>query len=129
PGASGTVVVRFASPGFGTFSNVVQFASNGNWVGVSVTGVAPDHARLSGRVADDGGAGVEAVSVRLGGAETGDTVTDGQGNYQFLVRINRGYTVTPSSPGLTFAPGTRSVMVGTQDVSGVDFTTPVASAA
>ena len=39
PSASATLVVRFAPPRFGTFTGVVQFASNGNWVSVSVTGV------------------------------------------------------------------------------------------
>jgi hypothetical protein len=124
PGASAAVVVRFAPPRLQIFTGIVQFASNGNWVSVFVTGVSSDRARLSGRVVDAGGAGVEGVTVHVSGTETGDTVTDREGNYQRLVRVNGEYTVTPTSAGLTFAPAMRSVMVGSQDVGGVDFTTP-----
>jgi uncharacterized protein DUF4214/Kelch motif protein/HYDIN/CFA65/VesB family protein len=129
PGQSAMVDVRFAPSGFGDFTGVVQLASNGGWQAVSVNGASPAQARLSGRVVDASGVGVEAISVHLGGPETGDTVTDGAGNYQFLVRLSGGYTVTPTSPGLTFTPGLRNVVVGTQDVSAVDFTTPSPNAA
>jgi hypothetical protein len=120
PGASAAVTVRFTPPGFGSFSGVVQFMSNGNWLSVPVAGETG--VRLSGRVADVVGAGVGGVTVNLSGAAVASTVTDAAGSYDFFVQPNNGYNVTPTSPGLAFTPSTSSVIVGTQDVSALDFT-------
>jgi hypothetical protein len=115
-----TVLVQFTPSGFGTFSDVVQFMSNGNWLTVAVTGGTG--VQLSGRVTDTGGAGVGGVTVNLSGASSGNAVTDATGHYQLFVPPNNGYILTPTSPGRTFTPLTRSVTVGTQDASGLNFT-------
>lgn len=62
------------------------------------------------------------MNVTLTGAASGTTVTDDTGHYRLLGPANNGYNVTPTYPGLTFAPSSRNVIVGTQDVSGLDFT-------
>jgi hypothetical protein len=119
PGAQTTAVVQFAPSGFGTFSDAVQFMSNGNWLSASVTGVAG--AELSGRITDAIGTGVRSAIVALNGASSANTATDANGDYQFFVQPNNGYTVTPTDPRATFSPTTRSVLVGTADVTGLDF--------
>ena len=119
PGQGTTALVSFNPAGFGTFSNTLQVASNGNWVSVPLTGGAG--VLLSGRVTDGTGAGVAGVAVNLTGAATDTTGTDATGHYRLFVPPNNGYNVTPAGPGLTFTPSTRSRLVGTQDVSGLDF--------
>ncbi|HEY9282083.1 MAG TPA: proprotein convertase P-domain-containing protein, partial [Pyrinomonadaceae bacterium] len=60
---------------------------------------------ISGRVADGGGNGVDAVSVSLTGTEQQATTTDANGDYSFTLSTCGGiYTVTPSKAGHTFAP-------------------------
>ncbi len=78
---------------------------------------------LSGRVSDAAGAGIEGVSILLDGASSSNTtVTDATGQYHVCVSASVQHTLTPTAPGVTFTPGTRNVIVGTQDVSGLDFT-------
>jgi hypothetical protein len=120
PGASTTAVVRFSPPGFGTFSGSVQVRSNGNWVSVEVTGVGG--VRLSGRVTDALGGGIGIVTVDLGGATTGTTLTDATGQYEFFVAPNNGYTLTPANPALAFIPTSRSVLVTTASIGELNFT-------
>jgi Domain of unknown function (DUF4214)/Protein of unknown function (DUF1416) len=93
---------------------------------VTATGV-----QVSGRIADAAGAGIRDVWVRLtasNGAFIGEVFTDTIGRYQFFVAPNDRYTLTMPGipPGLTFTPNTRSVMVGSEDVGGLDFTVAAA---
>src|SRR5262249_20237988 len=119
PGASATAVVQFTPSDLGTFSGVVQFMSNGNWLSVSVTGEAG--IALSGRITDGQGIPLRGVEVELHGASTSATTTDAAGQYAFIVQPSNGYTVTPTDPRATFSPTTRSVLAGTANLGGLDF--------
>jgi hypothetical protein len=60
---------------------------------------------IGGRIADSGGNGIVQVTVTLTGSQTGDTLTDANGNYSFPNLAPSGnYTVTPSKNFYTFAP-------------------------
>jgi hypothetical protein len=126
PGTSTTAVLQLSPPGLGQFSGVVHFMSNGNSLSVAVTGTSG--VRLSGQITDAVGVEVIGVTVDLTGASSGSAVTDAGGNYQFFVQPSREYQVTPTSPGVAFTPSTRSVSVGTQDVSRLGFTAAVVDA-
>jgi serine protease len=59
------------------------------------------------------------ATVALG---TRNTTCDASGGFSFSGVAAGSYTVTPSKTGVTFTPASRSVTVGTSDVTGVDFT-------
>jgi hypothetical protein len=122
PGASTTVAMQFSPVATGAFTGSILLKSNGNWIAVRLAGAAGEGVFISGRVRDIVGADVAGVPIGLTGAATGTTVTDPSGQYRFLVQPNNGYNITPASAGLAFTPSTRSAIVGTQDVGGLDFT-------
>ncbi|HEX8503304.1 MAG TPA: carboxypeptidase regulatory-like domain-containing protein [Pyrinomonadaceae bacterium] len=70
---------------------------------------APRRFTLSGRVADDVGAPLPNVNVRLGGAELDVRLTDANGNYSFNPVVGRNYTLTAERAGYSFAPASVSV--------------------
>ncbi|HZH89225.1 MAG TPA: Calx-beta domain-containing protein, partial [Pyrinomonadaceae bacterium] len=59
---------------------------------------------ISGRVTDANGAGVQGITVFLGGSQGGTTMTSVSGNYSFTGLAGGNYTVTPSHPNYAFAP-------------------------
>lgn len=78
---------------------------------------------ISGRVADNTGAGIPGVTVSLAGGQTATFTTDSTGNYTFsnlTVRLN--YTVSATASGWTFAPASHAVTNLTASVTGRDFT-------
>lgn len=56
---------------------------------------------ISGRVANAGGTG---VSIALTGSQTGQTITDSNGNYSVSATAEGNYTITPSRARYTFNP-------------------------
>lgn len=122
PGESTVIKVQFNASVLGSFSGSILLASNGNWVSVPLTGVAGEGVFLSGGVADVTGTGIAGVTVTLTGAATASAVTDASGHFRVFAPPNNGYNLIPVGAGLLFAPGVRSVLVATQDVSGLDFT-------
>ncbi len=86
--------------------------SNRVRVGIGYVGGGPadDVIRLGGRVTGGGGVGLPGVIVTLGGAQSGLTVTDSDGNYAFSnLNLLGSYTVTASKNGYTFTPQSRSL--------------------
>lgn len=75
------------------------------------------------------GTPLAGVTVTLGGAGTGSTVTDATGSYSFPEVANGNYTVTPALAGFTFTPGNRSVTVNGAHATGQDFIANPASGA
>jgi hypothetical protein len=64
---------------------------------------------VSGSVTTPGGSPLAGVTVRLNGAASRKTITDGAGNYRFEnVTSNSFYTVTPSRVNYHFEPDVRS---------------------
>jgi uncharacterized protein DUF4214/HYDIN/CFA65/VesB family protein/Kelch motif protein len=120
-GASASLTVQFTPPKLGAFTGAVVLRSNVNSVDVKMTAAVGVGAYLSGRVTDATATGVAGITVNLTGGTTGSTVTDTAGHYQFFVPLNNGYNVTPASVALRFSPSVRTVIVGTQDVSELDF--------
>jgi len=118
-GESTDVDIRFTPSTFGTSSGVASFNSNGGLATVALRGIAG--LRLSGRITVNG-APAGAVTVTEGGAATGTTKTDINGQYSFIVQPMNGYTLTPQLAGYAVTPASRSVVVNTIDVASLDFT-------
>ena len=57
---------------------------------------------ISGQVTENG-VGLPGVTITLSGSQPGLRTTDSNGNYSFELAGGGNYTVTPSSPGFTFA--------------------------
>jgi hypothetical protein len=68
-----------------------------------------------------GCAGVAGASVALTGTSTTTVAADKWGNYLFTNLGAGSYTVTPSSPGFTFAPTSQSVTLVAANKNGVNF--------
>jgi len=119
PGATSVSVVHFSASNIGAFTGSVAFMTNGGWQ--SMTLRANVGVELSGRVSDASGAGAPSVPVELHGTSSANTATDTEGRYSFFVQPGGAYTVIPAAPGLTFSPGSRTVVVDTNNVSGLDF--------
>lgn len=88
-----------------------------------------ENLKISGRVVDNSALGISGQLVILGGAASGSTITDSNGNYSFANLSAGNYTVTPSSGNYSFSPTTYSFnnlsvdrianFVGTQTVVGI----------
>jgi len=74
---------------------------------------------LSGTVSPTTAAATTTLA--LSGAASATTAADSAGNFSFTVP-NGTYTVTPSSPGYTFAPSNATVTINGAPVAGVSFT-------
>jgi len=118
-GESTSVGIRFTPSTFGTSSGVASFNSNGGLATVALRGIAG--LRLSGRITVNG-APAGGVTVTEGGAATGTTKTDINGQYSFIVQPMNGYTLTPQLAGYAVTPASRSVVVNTINVASLDFT-------
>jgi len=84
---------------------------------------------IAGTVTDRSQALIGAdITVTLSGATVATGKTDSRGNY-FINGLAAGaYVVTPSSPGLTFTPATRSVTISTSNATGQNFATTLTNA-
>jgi len=72
------------------------------------------------------GSVVSGVTLQLTGSATASTTTNTSGAYSFTVAAGS-YTITPSSTGYQFSPGSQAVTVTSAAVSGVNFTSSVAT--
>ena len=64
---------------------------------------------VGGRITNSNGVPVSGAVVNLSGSQSRKTISDANGNYQFLnVETNGFYTVTPSRANFTFSPAQRS---------------------
>ena len=118
-----TVVPSFPEYDFTPSSQDVTVGPNArdvNFVGTKRT------YRISGRVVDGGGQGVQGVRVSDG---TREAITDAAGNYAILNVPGGLYTVTCSRDAdndgfedFTYTPASRTVNVAAGDVTGVNFT-------
>lgn len=118
-----TVVPSFPEYDFTPSSQDVTVGPNArdvNFVGAKRT------YRISGRVVDGGGQGVQGVRVSDG---TREAITDAAGNYAILNVPGGLYTVTCSRDAdndgfedFTYTPASRTVNVAAGDVTGVNFT-------
>lgn len=76
---------------------------------------------ISGRITSNG-VGLPSVFVVISGLGTGVFTTDADGNY-VIPGVRKGeYAITPAASSYSFVPASRSVIVDTANVSGVDFT-------
>jgi hypothetical protein len=83
---------------------------------VTVTVNATGTYSISGKVSGS------AATLTLSGAASGQTKTDGSGNYSFSGLANGTYLVAPSQSGYTFSPSTASKTISGANVTGVNFT-------
>jgi hypothetical protein len=110
--------------------NVQTWNANGNgpWSdAMEFTVALPNIFSISGTVTS-GGFALPGVTVNLTGAATSTATTDSSGNYSFSGLANGAYTITPGKTGYTFSPPSRSVNVNGADVTGQNFTAPLAAA-
>lgn len=117
--AAGIYLLTPSRAGGWTFSpaNALVTVAGASLSGPNFGSIAPTHA-VSGRVT---GAFTAGVLITLSGDADAFQVTDGSGNYAFTALPPGNYVVTASYPGYTFAPESRSVSMGTSDVTGQDF--------
>lgn len=118
-GQNGVYVYPPSSSTLGGFPNSGSLSTN-YWVDVVYTSSNTYH--ISGTISGSGGAG---AMLNLSGTETTTTTADALGNYSFNGVVNGSYTVTPSNPGVSFTPVSRSVTVNGGVVTGVNFTAVV----
>ena len=65
---------------------------------------------IGGKVTDNSGAPVSGATINLSGTESGETITDSQGNYNFFnVGTSGFYTITPARANYNFSPPSRSL--------------------
>lgn len=69
-----------------------------------------------------GAAGQAGATVNYSGTASGSVAADGSGNFSIPTLYNGSYTITPSLPGFSFTPTSRSVNVVSGNVTGVNFT-------
>ena len=72
------------------------------------------------------GAIADGVLITLSGAMSGTTTTAGGGLYSFFGLANGNYILTPSKAGYRFSPASIAVTVSGGNVTGQNFTAPVA---
>ncbi len=81
---------------------------------------------LSGVISDSQGRGVQGVMVAVAGSSQGSAITAANGTYSIVVSngaaANGSWSVQPSKPGCTFAPGVQNLNTVTSSVSAVNFT-------
>lgn len=68
-----------------------------------------------------GNAGAAGATVSYSGTVSGSVTADGSGNFSISLP-NGTYTITPSVPGRTFTPGSRSETVSGAPIANVNFT-------
>lgn len=93
-----------------------SFQAGNYWVDVVFT--SSNTYNISGTISGASGAG---ATVALTGATTASTTADSSGNYSFNGLVNGSYTVTPSSPGVTFTPASLQVTINSASVTGANF--------
>ncbi len=71
------------------------------------------------------GSGANSATVKLTGTSSATVTADPSGNYLISGLANGSYTVTPTKPGMTFTPTSRSVTVSGANVTGINFTSAV----
>jgi hypothetical protein len=79
-------------------------------------GAVQGHYSITGRITV-GNFAMPAVSVSLGGSQTGTTSTNSNGDFSFTVLADGSYTVTPNHSRYTFTPTTATANQVTQDVT------------
>ncbi len=100
-------------------TEVVALCQEGGWQTCGDTGISLHS--LSGTITDEGGNGLEGVTLTLSGDASATTSTDASGDYAFTDLADGAYTVTPSLAGYTFDPTSRDVTIAGSDVAGQDF--------
>lgn len=117
-----TVTPSLAGNAFNPVSTAVTI-SGANVTGQNFTAVAAAVTySLSGRatLGSATGSAVSGVTIGLGGANTGTTVTDVNGNYSFSGLVGGQYTLTPGSMLFTFTPKSLSGTIGA-NLTGLNF--------
>ena len=95
--------------------------SNANVTAQNFTGTAAVTYFIRGTVKNSFGRMMSGVTMRLTGSATMTILTDATGNYQFSGLFPGTYTVTPSYPGITFSPASRTVTITNQSFTGQEF--------
>ena len=119
---NGSYTVTPSKTGF-TFTpaSTTTTLSNANLTGVNFATVTYT---ISGAISGPGGA---AATVTLSGAASGSATADASGNYTISGVAPGSYTVTPSHSGFAFTPASQPVTVTNANVTGVSFSTVVAT--
>ncbi len=113
-GADGQNGLYFYSSagGFPAYS----YGSTNYWVDVVYS--SSNTYDISGTISGVGAAG---ATVNLSGAASATTTADSSGNYAFNGLTNGAYTVSPSNPGVAFAPSSQTVNINDSSTPGVNF--------
>src|SRR5271168_3029202 len=75
---------------------------------------------ISGTISPSANGG--GVTVTLSGPNGASTTTDDSGNYSFSGLSSSSFTLTPSKPGLSFTPSSRTMTANGLSIAGLDFT-------
>lgn len=81
---------------------------------------------ISGRITNNG-SGLASVLLAVSGSGTGIFVTDADGNYTIPGVREGNYTITPALSGYAFTPESRTAVVTSANVTGMDFTAATVS--
>ena len=99
----------------------VSLRSNPAVFDSSTADIVVEHRRLRGRVADIVDGGVGSVTVTARGPVTRTALTDGDGRFSFEGLPAGFYSLSASGSGLTIAPATTSVSLGTANLDDITF--------
>lgn len=98
-------VQRATGSTFTEYSSGCNFNAVRSGQALVFTGTTDTSLFIAGRTTDPDGNPLSGVTVSLSGSTTGQTQTDGSGNYLFTgLTAGNTYTVTPSQQGFTFLP-------------------------
>jgi protocatechuate 3,4-dioxygenase beta subunit len=100
---------------------VTVASTNLTGINFTASGAGAGALTISGRVTNRSGIGVAGVRIESTGEVEDGVLTNANGFYTLTGAEAGNYAVTPDKDGMVFSPITRTVTVGTVNVSGVNF--------
>ena len=122
---SGSLHASGTSPGVHTYGSGVVFPANAwnssNYY-VDVVFMPSSTPPQSSTYTISGTVSGSTATLALSGASVTTATTNSSGTYSFAGLSNGTYVITPTQPGYTFTPASRTVTVNSGNVSGITFT-------
>ena len=118
---NGSYTVTPSKSGFTyTPASLPASVNNANVTGLAFSTVTYS---ISGTISGSGG----GATVTLSGTASATVTADSSGNFTFNGVTNGPYTITPSKSGFGFSPPSQNVTVASANITGVSFSTTVAT--
>ena len=123
--ANGTYTVTPTKAGM-TFTPTSQSVtvSGAAVTGINFTSVVTPTFSVSGSISGSGGS---FATLKLSGTSSSTVVADASGNFVFNGIVSGSYTISPSKGSYTFSPTSRNITVNGANVTGVTFTSALAT--